>query len=63
MPPIKGGSFNRAFHKSEIEGMIERAAAVPGPGEVNIITAHPPVVPLQLFNTHIKCLSLMTYYC
>jgi len=33
MPAIKGGSFGRAFHKSEIEGMIERAAGAPGPGE------------------------------
>jgi hypothetical protein len=38
MPPIKGGSFDRAFHKSEIEGMMERAAAVPGPGEVYAIS-------------------------
>jgi hypothetical protein len=33
MPPIKGGSFDRAFHKSEIEEMIDRAAGAPGPGE------------------------------
>jgi len=59
MPPIKGGSFNRAFHKSEIEGMMERAAAVPGPGEVYAITTRPPVVPLQLFKTHITHLSLI----
>lgn len=34
MPAIKGGSFDRATHKSEIEDMIDRAAAAPGPGEV-----------------------------
>ena len=34
MPAIKGGSFDRATHKSKIEDMIDRAAAAPGPGEV-----------------------------
>jgi hypothetical protein len=35
MPLIKGGTFDRAFHKSEIETMMERAAGAPGPGEVS----------------------------
>jgi len=34
MPAIKGGCIDRAHHKSEIEEMIDRAAAAPGPGEV-----------------------------
>lgn len=48
MPPIKGGSFSRAFHKSEIEGMMERAAGAPGPGEVTPL----PVIPSRLSQWH-----------
>ena len=61
MPAIKGGSFGRAFHKSEIEGMIERAAGAPGPGEVIPLAAYyrvnhsgtPPTVACEILHrTH-----------
>jgi hypothetical protein len=34
MSSAKGGCIDRAYRKSEIEEMMERAAAGPGPGEV-----------------------------
>jgi hypothetical protein len=49
MPSAKGGCIDRAYHKSEIEEMMERAAAGPGPGEVL------PPAPLRLISSASAC--------